>query len=145
MLNSYHHTLLVIGQLAFVAVLAYLFLSAHRTKLGRRHELSKQVLEKMSSQEFLDLLRSPEGQESIGRLLGTHKSPGEWATEAVRRAILLLCAGPALLVVYRMADFSGREILLVMGSLSVAVGIGDLVAATLTRRRERRIGSDPAP
>jgi len=130
-----HHSILVVTQVAAFLILAGIFFAAHQARMKRKHEISKRVLEKMSSEQFLELLDSQEGRRSIERLLGTSRSPGEWVTDAIRRAILLLAAGPALLIVFRLGDFSGREIFLVLGSLSIAIGIGYLVAAAATRAR----------
>jgi hypothetical protein len=99
----------------------------------------------MSSEKFLELLKSPDGGRSIERLLGSHKSPGEWVTEAIRRAMLLLFSGAGFLIAYRLTDFSGHEMFLILGCFSVGIGIGYLVAAALTRRRARRDNTDPAP
>ena len=130
-----HDTVLVVTQVAALLILAWIFFATHQARMKRRHEISKRVLEKMSSEEFLDLLRSPDGRQSVERILGTSRSAGEWVTDAIRRAILLLFAGPALLIVFALVDFSGHEMFLALGSLSIAVGIGYLVAAALTRGR----------
>lgn len=135
--SNLHDTVLVVTQVLALVFFAYLFHAAYQKKLTRKHELSKQIIEKMSSEEFLDLLKSGDGRRSIERLLGSYKSPDEWVREAVRRAVLLLFSGPAFLAVYGLTDFSGREMFLALGSLSVAVGIGYLVAAALTRGRAR--------
>ena len=142
--SNAHDTILVVVQVAALLVLAYLLRTAYQAKQARRHELSKRILDKMSSEEFLELLRSPEGQRSRERLVGTRKSPGEWVTDAVRRAVLLLFAGGALLLVYPRMDFSGREMFLILGSVAIGVGVGYLVAAALTRRRARRETTEPA-
>lgn len=139
-----HHTILVVVQVVALLFLAHLFRAAYQARAARKHELSKQILDKMSSEEFLDLLKSSEGRRSIERLIGDHKSPEEWITAAVRRSIFLLLTGVAGVIVYLVTDFSGHEIPLVLGSLSVAVGLGYLVAAALTRGRARRETTDPA-
>ena len=133
-----HDTVLVVTQVAAFLILAWVFYAAHQARMRRKHEISKQVLEKMSSEQFLDLLQSPDGRQSVERMLGTSRSAGEWVTDAIRRAILLLFAGPALLLVFFLTDFSGHEIFLALGSLSIAVGLGYLVAAALTRGRSGR-------
>jgi len=140
-----HDTILVVTQLAALVLLAYMFHAAHQSKLARKHELSKQILEKMSSEEFLDLLKSRDARRSIERLIGSYKSPDEWVKDAIRRAILLLFAAPAFITVYALTDFSGHEIFLVLGCLCVGVGIGYLIASAFTRGRARREGADPAP
>ena len=130
-----HDTVLVVTQVAALLIIAWIFYASHQARMKRKHEISKKVLEKMGSEQFLELLQSAEGRRSVERMLGTSRSAGEWVTEAIRRAVLLLCAGPALLVVFYLVDFSGQEIFLALGSLSIAVGIGYLVAAALTRGR----------
>lgn len=133
-----HDTVLVVTQVAAFLVLAWILYAAHQAGRKRKHEISTRILEKMSSEEFYELLQSPDGRQSVERMLGTSRAPGEWVTDAIRRAILLLFAGPALLVVFVLADFSGHEIFLALGSLSIAVGLGYLVAAALTRGRTGR-------
>ena len=140
-----HDTILVIVQVSVLVFFVYMFHAAYQRTLTRKHELSKRILDKLSSEEFLDLLKSRDGRRSIERLLGSHKSPDEWVTDAIRRAILLLFAGFAFLTVYRLTDFSGHEMFLAVGCSSVGVGIGYLVAAALTRGRARPENSDPAP
>lgn len=130
-----HNTIMVVTQVVAVLVVAWLFFAAHQARMKRKHEIARRVLDKMGSERFLDLLQSEEGRRSVERILGTTRPPGEWVTDAIRRAILLLFAGPALLIVFHVSDFSGQEIFLVLGSLSIAVGIGYLAAAALTRRR----------
>ena len=130
-----HDTVLVVTQVAALLILVWIFFAAHQARMKRKHEISKRVLDKMGSEEFLELLQSPDGRHSIERMLGTSRSPGEWVTDAIRRAILLLFVGPAFLIVFALADFSGHEMFLALGSLSIAVGLGYLVAAALTRRR----------
>ena len=139
-----HHTILVVVQVAALLFIAYLLRAAYEARAARRHELAKKVLDKMSSEEFLEVLRSPDGGKSLERLIGSQKSPEDWATDAVRRAIFLLFAGIAGIAAYLVTDFSGREIPLGLGSLAVAVGLGYLVAAALTRRRARRDDRDRA-
>jgi len=143
--NNYHDTILVVTQVFAFLFFSLMIYGAYQKKLARKHELSKQILEKLSSEKFLELLKSPDGRQSIERLLGSSGSPDEWVTDAVRRAILLLFAGPAFLVVYGLTDFSGHEMFLILGCSSVAIGIGYLVAAALTRGRARRANTDPAP
>jgi len=132
-----HATILVVVQVAVVVVLAYLIRAAYEARAARKHELSKLILDKMSSEEFLRLLESPDGGRSIERLLGNHKTADEWVTDALRRAIFLILAGIAGVIVYLVTDYSGREITLILGSLFVAVGVGYLIAAALTRSRAR--------
>ena len=139
-----HHTILVVLQVAALLFIAYLLRAAFEARAARRHELAKRVLDKMSSEEFLELLRSPDGGRSLERLIGTHKSPDEWVTDAVRRAVFLLFAGIAGIAVYFLTDFSGQEIPLGLGSLSIAVGLGYLITAALTRRRARRENTERA-
>lgn len=139
-----HQTILVVVQVAALLFLAYLFRAAHEARAARRHELAKRVLDKMSSEEFLQVLRSSGGGRSLERLIGTHKPPDEWAADAVRRAVFLIFAGAAGVVVYYFTDFSGHEIPLILGSLSIAIGLGYLLAATLTRRRARQEDGDRA-
>lgn len=133
-----HHTVLVVTQVAAFLILAWILYAAHRSRMNRQHEISKKILKKMSSEQFLEVLQSPDGRQSVERMLGTSRSPDEWVTDAIRRAILLLFAGPALLIVFFLGDFSGQEVFLALGSLSIAVGLGYLVAAALTRRRAGR-------
>jgi len=133
-----HHTVLVVTQVAAFLILAWILYAAHRSRMNRKHEISRMILEKMSSEQFLEVLQSPDGRQSVERLLGTSRSPDEWVTDAIRRAMLLLFAGPALLIVFILGDFSGQEIFLALGSLSIAVGLGYLFAAALTRRRAGR-------
>ncbi len=140
-----HHTILVVVQVTALVLLAYIFHAAYQKKLARKHELSKQILEKLGTEEFLDLLRSRDGRRSVERMLGSHRSPDEWVTDAIRRGILLLFFGPAFLAVYGLTDFSGHEMFLALGSGSVGLGIGYLVAAALTRGRAKREDADPAP
>lgn len=135
MYANVHHTVLVVAQVLAVLGVASLFFLAHQARMRRKHEIARQVLDKMGSEEFLELLQNEKGRLSVERILGTARSPGEWVTDAIRRAVLLLFAGPALLIVFRLGDFSGQEIFLVLGSLSIANGIGYLVAAALTRGR----------
>lgn len=142
MYSSFHDTMLVAIQVSAFAFFIYLFHAAHQRKLARKHELSKQVLDKLDSKEFLELLHSPNGRRSIERLLGSSESPREWVTIALRRAIFLVLAGVTFIVVYGVTDFSGHEMFLVTGSLAVSVGIGYLLAAALTRRRARRDDAD---
>ncbi len=133
--NSYHTTILVAIQVAAIIAFAFLFFRAHQARQTRRHEMSKRILDKMSSEEFLEVLRSPEGRRSVEKLIGSEKSTEAWITDAIRRAILLLCGGAALLSIHPFLDFSGDEIPLIVGGLSIGVGIGYLVAAMLTRGR----------
>lgn len=133
-----HDTVLVVTQVAAILILAWIVYAAHQARMKRKHEISKRVLEKMGSEQFLELLQSPEGRQSVERMLGTSRSPGEWVTDAIRRAILLLFSGPAFLIVFFLAEFSGHEIFLGLGSLSIAAGFGYLVAAALTRGRAGR-------
>lgn len=133
-----HHTILVVVQVAALLFLATLVRATYEARARRRHELAKRVLDKMSSEEFLEVLRSPDGGRSLERLIGSHKPPDEWITDAVHRAVFLLFGGAAGVAVYLLTDFSGHEIPLGLGSLSIAVGLGYLVAAGLTRRRARR-------
>ena len=142
---NYHETILVVSQVFALVFFAFLYHVAYQKKLARKHELSKQILDKMSSEKFLELLESPDGRRSVERLVGSYKSPAEWVTDAIRRAILLLFSGPAFITVYMLTDFSGHEIFLGLGSVSVGLGIGYLVAAALTRGRARRDSTDPAP
>lgn len=141
--NNYHDTVLVVVLVLAVVAFFYMFYSAHQRKQARKHELSKQILEKMSSEEFLDLLKSQDGRRSIERLLGSYQSAGEWITDAIRRSVLLVFAGSAFVLVYRLTDFSGREIFLILGSLAVSIGVGYLFAAAITRARSAN--TDPAP
>ncbi len=133
-----HDTVLVVTQVAAFLILAWILYAAHQARMKRKHEISKKFLEKMSSEKFLELLQSPDGRQSVERMLGTSRSPGEWVTDAIRRAILLLFVGPAFLIVFVLADFSGHEMFLALGSLSITVGFGYLVAAALTRGRAGR-------
>ncbi|ANM30890.1 hypothetical protein ABI59_16885 [Acidobacteria bacterium Mor1] len=130
-----HDTVLVVTQVAAVLILILIFFAAHQARMKRKHEISKRLLGKMSSEQFLELLQSAEGRRSIERLLGTSRSAGEWVTDAIRRATLLLFVGPAFLLVFALVDFSGQEIFLALGALSIAIGVGYLVAAALTRGR----------
>lgn len=132
-----HHTVLILVQVGAILFVGYLFRSAHLAKQERKHELSKQILDKMSSEEFLDLLKSPAGRQSLERLIGTEKSPEAWISEAFRRSVLLLGTGIALIAVYPFLDFSGDEIPLILGAISMGLGLGYLIAAALTRTRLR--------
>ncbi len=141
---TFHATALVLIQVTALLIVAYLLYAAHQRKLARKHELSKQILDKLSSEEFLEVLQSPDGRRSIERLLGSYESPEAWVRNAIRRAILLVFAGVALITAYAQTDFSGHELLLVLGSLSAALGLGYLVGAALTRARAGRENADPA-
>lgn len=132
-----HHTVLVLVQVGAILFIGYLFRGVYLAKQERKHELSKQILDKMSSVEFLDLMKSPAGRQSIERLIGSEKSPEAWIREAFRRAVLLICAGIALIAVYPVLDFSGDEIPLILGAVSIGLGIGYLIAAVLTKARAR--------
>ena len=127
--------MLVVTQVVALLFLAWIYFAAHQGRMRRKHEIAQQVLAKMDSEEFLELLHSAEGRRSLERLLGTERSPDEWVTDAKRRAVLLLCAGPAFLLVYSLGDFTGHEIFLFLGALSISVGFGYLLAAALTRSR----------
>ena len=131
-----HDTVLVVVQVVIVLFVAWVFFAAHQARMKRKHEINRQILDKMDSEKFLELLQSEAGRRSVERLLGTERSAREWVTEALRRGTILLCAGPAFLVVYFVTDFSGHEMFLVLGVLSVAVGLGFLLAAAITRARE---------
>lgn len=141
---EFHHTILVVVQVLLVGLICVLFFSAHQRKLTRRHEFSKQFLDKLSSEEFIALLESSAGRRSVERVLGTYKTTDEWITDAIRRSMVLMFGGIAALVVYIVTDFSGREIFLAIGCLSIGGAIGYLIAAALTRVRARREDAETA-
>jgi len=139
-----HHTILVVVQVLLVGLICVLFFSAYQRKLARRHDFSKRFLDKLSSEEFVDLLKSSAGRRSVERVLGTYKPAGEWVTDAIRRSIVLIFVGIGCIAVYIATDFSGHEIFLAIGCLSVTGAIGYLVAAALTRGRARRDDAENA-
>jgi len=138
-----HHTILVVLQFLTIGVICLLVFVAHQRKLSRRHEFSKAFLDKMSSEEFIDVLKTGAGRRSVERILGTFKPAEEWITDAIRRSVVMCCIGIACLAVYVVEDFSGRQIFLAVGLVLVSGAIGYLIAAALTRGRARR-ESDPA-
>ena len=139
-----HHTILVILQVFSFSLLSVLAYLAYQRKQARRHEFSKQFLEKLSSEEFVALLESSAGRRSVERILGTYKSAEEWTTEAIRRSVVLIFIGFGSLAVYFLEEFSGHQAFLAAGGVLITGSLGYLVAAALTRGRARREDSETA-
>ncbi len=139
-----HHTILIVLQVFTFSLLSVLVYFAYQRKQARRHEFSKQFLEKLSSEEFVALLESSAGRRSVERVLGTYKSAEEWTTEAIRRSVVLIFGGLGSVAVYLLEEFSGHQAFLAVGSISIAGALGYLVAAALTRGRARREDSETA-
>ena len=53
MYASAHETILVVVQVLALLVLVYVFHAAYQARLARKHELSKRMLDKLSSEELL--------------------------------------------------------------------------------------------
>jgi len=133
-----HHTILVVLQFLTIGLVFLLIFGAHQRKLSRRHEFSKAFLDKMSSEQFIEILETSSGRRSVERILGTYKPADEWITDAIRRSVVICCIGIACLAVYVLEDFSGHQIFLGVGSVLVGGAVGYLMAAALTRGRARR-------
>jgi hypothetical protein len=115
-----------------VAVITVTALRVWRRSFEAKHELRRQLLDKMTSNEMVRILESEEGRRSIAALVGEAESGR--ATAVVGRGVTLIIIGFALGL---SAAISHLPLVGTAGLVAIAGGSGQLVVAWLISRERR--------
>jgi hypothetical protein len=111
-----------------------------------RADFQNRVLEKYGSgREFVELVQSEGGQKLLNALPAEPAAgPADRILGSVHRGILLIFLGIGLLIVPAFVERGDIERLsLAFGVILLALGIGFLVSAVLSRRLARSLGLFP--
>jgi hypothetical protein len=126
--------LIAIGA-SFVIVLTVtlLLLRAWRRAFEANHELRRQLLDKMASEEVARMVESDEGRRALAFLAGEEETRG--ISGAVSRGSTLILIGFALGL---SATLSHLPLVGTAGLIAIAAGIGQLVAGWMIARERRK-------
>lgn len=134
---------LILGQMAFVGWILRLALTYIQERARRRAELQVRVLDRFASAaEFLEFLNTGPGRRFQEALSGRRGSQARLLVGAICAGIVLTFLGVGLLFVHLKI---GRDPdILLFGVVTLAVGLGFLVAAPVSHGLARRWGLMPA-
>ena len=120
---------------SFVIVLTVtlLLLRAGRRAFEANHELRRQLLDKMASEEVARMVESDEGRRALAFLAGDDAMHG--IGSAVSRGSTLILIGFALGL---SAALSHLPLVGTAGLIAIAAGIGQLVAGWMMARERRK-------
>jgi hypothetical protein len=131
----------VLVPLAFFATVILMFWLVMRKRQAAakaREEFNKQLLDKFGSgREFGEFLESEGGREFLAGLQTQGRAPMDQTLRGVRTGVLTTTIGLGLL---GMAII--RHPLVVPGVITVAVGVGFLLSAAITRRLSNQWGQN---
>jgi len=110
-----------------------------------RADFQNRVLEKYGSgREFVELVQSEGGQKLLNALPAESAAgPADRILGSVHRGILLVFLGIGLLLVTAFVERDIQKTSLAFGVIILALGIGFLVSATLSRRLARSLSLLP--
>ena len=121
---------------ATILVIAWFFHLSRRSQMQAHAALQKQLLDKFSSgQEFAQFLESPGGQHYMRSMWSQDRWVQGRALRGIRAGIICTLIGLAFLALSAMRHRPG---MIDPGALLLALGIGFLISAAVTRRLAER-------
>lgn len=135
---------IILGQLALVGWFAWIIAGWAQHRARRRAELQGRMLERFASaQEFAAFLDSENGRRFLESLAGAAGAPAIRILRAVQAGIVLCALGIGIWIAG--AAFAPREnpVLVPAGEVVLALGVGFLLAASVSYRISRAWGLVP--
>jgi hypothetical protein len=123
----------VLSSFVIVVTVTIVVLRLWRRTFEAKHELRRQLLDKMTSEEAVRLLESADGRRSIAALVGEGEERG--VVGAMGRGATLVLIGLAL---GGSAALSRLPLVGTAGLIAVAAGLGQMVTAWLIARELRK-------
>jgi hypothetical protein len=123
---------LVLGEMAFLAVLLWLLLPFFRERARLRADLQRAVVERFASgSEFVSFLESDSGRRWQASLAGRGANPSGRVIAGVQTGLVLIFLAVGLGVAGRVLQ---DDEVLAAALVTVSVGVGFLVAAYASHR-----------
>lgn len=123
----------IIASFVIVLTVTILILRVWRRAFEAQHELRRQLLDKMTSEEVARILATEDGRRSIGALVGEEETRGIAGT--LGRGSTLILIGFALGI---SAMISHLPMVGTAGLIAIAAGVGQLFAAWMIAREHRK-------
>jgi len=129
---------------AFVATLVYLRMRVRQRQAQAQADLQKQLIDKFSSgRELSDFLATPGGQKFIQDLGSQSEGSRNHILRSLRSGIVLTVVGASLIAVHLLRPSGAPEGF--VGVLLLAIGVGLLISAAVSRRLSRQWGQNAPP
>lgn len=122
----------IAASFTIVLTVTVLVLRAWRRAFEANHELRRQLLEKMTSEEVARMVATEDGRRAITALIGGEETRG--IAGSMSRGATLILIGLALGV---SAVMSHLPLVGTAGLIAIAAGFGQLIAAWLITRERR--------
>ncbi|HEX7677752.1 MAG TPA: hypothetical protein VF713_06490 [Thermoanaerobaculia bacterium] len=122
----------IAASFAIILTVTVLVLRAWRRAFEANHELRRQLLEKMTSEEVARMVATEEGRRAITALVGGEETRG--IAGSMSRGPTLILIGLALGL---SAAMSHLPLVGTAGLIAIAAGFGQFIAAWLITRERR--------